>query len=116
MRLLNTEMLIQNGGHNMTQELKKKLTHVTVEFLEPNTTSAIQPCDQGTIRNAKVYYRKGLTKHCVKSIDEKGEIIMPDLKQAIFLLKDAWHQVTKETIVNCWRKAGNICICIILCV
>jgi hypothetical protein len=59
----------------MTPEIRKKLTHVTVEYLEPNTTSVIQPCDQGIIRNAKVYYRKGLVKHCVKSVDEKGEII-----------------------------------------
>jgi hypothetical protein len=69
-------LIVDNaGGHNMTPEIKKKLTHVTVEYLEPNTTSVIQPCDQGIIRNAKVYYRKGLVKHCVKSVDEKDEII-----------------------------------------
>ena len=42
------------------------------------------PCDQGIIRNAKVYYRKGLVKHCLKPVDEKDEIIMPDLKQPFF--------------------------------
>jgi hypothetical protein len=99
-------LIVDNaGGHNLSSELKKKLTHVTVEFLEPNTTSAIQPCDQGIIRNAKVYYRKGLVKHCVKTIEENDEIIMPDLKQAIFLLKDAWSHVSKETIVNCWTSS-----------
>ena len=40
-------------------------------------------------------------------IDEKGDLVMPDLKQAICFIKDAWTQVTKETIHNCWRKAGN---------
>ena len=43
-------LMVDNAAeHNMTPELKKKLSHVTVEFLEPNTTSAIQPCDQGII-------------------------------------------------------------------
>jgi hypothetical protein len=68
---------------------------------------------EGIIRNAKVNYRKGLVKHCVKSVDEKDEIIMPDLKQAIFILKTAWSQVSKETIANCWKKAGkNVYICV----
>ena len=41
------------------------------------------PCDQGIIRNAKVY----LLKHYLKSVDENDEIIIPYLKQAIFLIK-----------------------------
>jgi hypothetical protein len=44
------------------------MTYVTVDFHEPNTVFNHyfnQPFEQGTIRNAKVYYRKGLAKHCV---------------------------------------------------
>jgi hypothetical protein len=32
---------------------------------------------------------------------------MPDMKEAIFYIKDGWLNVTKETIANCWRKAGD---------
>jgi hypothetical protein len=44
------------------------MTYVTVDFHEPNTVFNHyfnQPFERGTIRNAKVYYRKGLAKHCV---------------------------------------------------
>ena len=43
---------------------------------------------------------KGLVKHTNKSIDVHDEIIMPDLRQVIFILKDAWNFASKGTIVN----------------
>jgi len=33
---------------------------------------------------------------------------MPDLKQAIYFSKQAWLEVTKETVANCWRKASMV--------
>ena len=33
---------------------------------------------------------------------KKGEEI--DVKQSIFMLREAWREVTKQTIQNCWRK------------
>ena len=38
------------------------LSHMTVIYLPPNTTSAIQPCDQGVIRSLKAGYRRLLVK------------------------------------------------------
>jgi hypothetical protein len=32
---------------------------------------------------------------------------MPDVKQAIFMIKEAWGKVSKETIANCWKHAGK---------
>jgi hypothetical protein len=40
-------------------------------------------------------------------LDECEELIMPDMKEAIFFIKDAWLNVSMETIANCWRKAGD---------
>ena len=52
-------LLVDNaGGHNITPELIKRLTHVEVYFLPPNTTSVIQPCDQGIIRSFKEAWGK----------------------------------------------------------
>ena len=31
---------------------------------------------------------------------------MPDMKEAIELVKEAWDKVTSKTIVNCWIHAG----------
>ena len=60
-------------------------------------------------------FKKVSEKNKIYSEDviEKDKIIMPDLKQAIFILKTAWSQVSKETIANCWKKAGkNVYICV----
>jgi hypothetical protein len=108
-------LLIDNaGGHNVTDDLKKKLTNVDLLFLQPNTTSVIQPCDQGIIRAFKANYRFLLSKFCARNLDDKDELIMPNVKEAIFMIKEAWDNVSRETIVNCWRHAGNFIIIIVM--
>jgi hypothetical protein len=67
-----------------------------VHFLKPNTTAHIQPFDQGIIRTFKSKYRRNQIKSCIKKIDESGELIMPDMKEPIFFIKDAWINVSKE--------------------
>ena len=118
MKLLNRYVLIlvdNASGHNISEQLKKDLSHVELYFFKPNVTSHIQPDDQGIIKTFKCFYRRALVRYCVRMIDEKGTLTMPDLKQAIFFIKDAWTQVTKETVANCWRKAGmNLCYMYIL--
>jgi hypothetical protein len=86
----------------------KKITNVDVYFLPPNTTSVIQPCDQGIIRVFKANYRYLLSKFCVRNLEIKDELVMPNVKEAIYMIKEAWDKVSRETIVNCWRHAGNI--------
>ena len=126
LKILNRHilLLIDNaGGHNITEDTKKKLTHVDLEYFDPNVTSHIQPLDMGIIRSFKAHYRKALVRHCLKTIEEKESIIMPTVKEALILIKNSWkkvknhfcfifylflyiyaciiYKVTKETIVNC---------------
>ena len=57
-------LLIDNaGGHNISLELRNKLTNVEVSNLPANTTSVLQPLDQGIIRTFKLYYRKLLVEY-----------------------------------------------------
>ena len=77
-------LLIDNaGGHNVTEETKKELTHITLKYFEPNCTSWVQPDDQGIIRAFKAYYRRGVVRHCSASLTQHGKIIMPNMKEAI---------------------------------
>jgi len=70
-------LLVDNaGGHNISLELKNKLTNVELYFLPPNTTSVIQPCDQGIIQSFKVHYRKLLVEYLLEKV-EKGEEYTP---------------------------------------
>ena len=49
--------------------------------------------DMGIIRSTKAHYRKALVKYCLLKIEEKGEIIMPTIKDAIIMIKNAWKEV-----------------------
>ena len=79
------------------------LKHLQVEFLPPNTTSHIQPCDAGIIQNFKVNYRAILVSKWVKNIDN-GEVIRNiNIKEAVEMVADAWGNVRSTTIKNCWQ-------------
>ena len=44
------------------------------------------------------------------SLDESDQIVMPNLKEAICMIREAWNKVSSETIANCWRHAGKFCL------
>ena len=44
------------AGHFVNETTKKKLNNISIQMLLSNTTSVIQPCDQGIIRSMKAHY------------------------------------------------------------
>ncbi|CAG8534848.1 3736_t:CDS:2, partial [Cetraspora pellucida] len=89
---------------NCTAHSSPRLQNIKLEFLPPHTTSVIQPCDAGIIKNFKANYRKLLVKKWIDDI-ESGKSFEPiNVKEAIYLISDAWKQVSLMTIVNCWNK------------
>ncbi|CAI6375545.1 unnamed protein product [Macrosiphum euphorbiae] len=76
-----------------------KFEHINLVFLPSNTTSIIQPCDQGIIRTFKAYYGTGMRKNVINVIDA-------NLGQE--LSYKAWNIVSKITIRNCFRHGGFI--------
>ena len=63
-------------------------------------TSHLQPNDAGIIRNFKLYYRKGLTKHFLRAIEDDKPMSI-NLREALRLIKDAWNDVKSQTINKC---------------
>ena len=49
-------------------------SNVNVQFLPPNTTSVLQPCDQGIITNFKLYYRHLLINRYIQDIEDFNEV------------------------------------------
>lgn len=93
----------------------KNLQHVKLVFLPPNTTSCIQPCDMGIIRNLKAYYRRRVLEKIIAEIDCSETQLSANnlakkitLLDAVHMLHQAWRDIKQQTIVNCFRKAGFV--------
>jgi len=72
------------------------------------TTSCTQPLDQGVIKVTKQKYRRRLVQRFLSEIDypsaqKKSSVTVLD---AIHYIIAAWQDVTKETVENCFKKAG----------
>jgi len=74
-------------------------------YLPANTTSVLQPLDQGIISTFKLYYRKLLVEYLMDLNDNEKEYTPITITQAIMNIYKAWRTVKESTIVNCWRKA-----------
>jgi hypothetical protein len=51
-----------------------RLTHVTVQFLPPNTTAHIQPMDAGIIKSFKAKYKHLYCQHILQLFEENKDI------------------------------------------
>ncbi|CUS07543.1 unnamed protein product [Tuber aestivum] len=83
------------------------LSHVTLVYLPPNTTSFLQPLDAGIIASFKAAYRRRYAQFMVEHFNSYGKAPLKiDILQAIYLIADSWDAVTEDTIVHCWKKAA----------
>ena len=90
----------------------KTLSHIKVYFLPPNTTSIIQPLDQGIIRSFKADYRKKIVaQQCIwleQNLTKEEFNKSLNVFESIQLIKSSWSVVNELTIHNCFQKAGFI--------
>ena len=82
------------------------LQAVELIFLPPNTTSKLQPMDQGVIRSLKANYRSAVVKLCITRIESGKELPRISILDAMKFLVQAWNRVSKDTIQNCFKRAG----------
>ena len=73
-------------------------------FLPPNTTSKLQPIDQGVIRSLKAYYKTMSIKKSIEAIRKKKTLPEFSILDAMQILDVTWGKVTTKTVVN-RRKA-----------
>ena len=64
-------LLFLDNAPSYPETLQGNLKNIKLVFLPKNTTSQLQPCDAGIIRNFKVMYRKQLLKHLISRIDDE---------------------------------------------
>lgn len=82
-----------------------ELEQIKLIFMPPNTSSKLQPMDQGVIHSLKCHYRKILLMKMLDAID-KNKTFSVDLLDAIHFIHMAWEKVSRETIANCFKHGG----------
>ncbi|XP_058877789.1 tigger transposable element-derived protein 6-like [Acipenser ruthenus] len=102
MRVRNRHVVLLLHSTPSHKNTAEQLTNVSLRFLPPDTTSAIQPLDAGIIRNFRALYRRQQLQHYVRCVDA-GKPQDVNIKEALYLVRDSWQQVSAATISNCWR-------------
>ena len=99
-------LLIDNApSHPSGDILKSKDGKIFASFMPKNTTSKIQPLDQGVINCFKLFYKDQLCEAMAREQKEMTVFLKAmDVKKTMEFAGPAWEKVTKDTIINCWRK------------
>ncbi|XP_053649240.2 uncharacterized protein [Cherax quadricarinatus] len=78
---------------------------VRLIFLPKETTSQLQPVEQGIIQNLKTIYRRFVLERLIEH-SEKGQDYEVTVLEAMEFLEEAWKQVKTELIVDSFKQAG----------
>lgn len=110
---LNDNMKKQNRKilllvDNASSHVQIDLSHVKISFLPPNMTSVLQPMDAGIIRSFKSHYKKLVVKHYLSTLESHNKLIPPSVKEAIYMVKLAWSNVSVDTITNCFKHVDIV--------
>ena len=75
-------------------------------FLSPNTTSTLQPMDQGAIRSLNAHDKAMSIKKLIEAIEKKKPLPEFSIRDSMQMLDVAWGKVTTTTVVNCFENRG----------
>ncbi|GFG29801.1 hypothetical protein Cfor_00232 [Coptotermes formosanus] len=83
--------------------------HIKVVFIPPNTSSLIQPMDQGVIATFKAYYLKKTFDMLGKAVDDKNMSVKEfwknfSIRDAVMLVDEAWASVPHVCMNAVWRS------------
>ncbi|GFU18231.1 tigger transposable element-derived protein 6 [Trichonephila clavipes] len=82
------------------------LSNVKLQFSPPNSTSKLQPLDQGIIHNFKTFYRREVVKSVLDNLENQQNVTTISILTALIMIDKAWRAVTPLTIHSCFKKSG----------
>ena len=96
-------LIIDNcPAHPVIENLKS----ITLYFLPPNTTSALQPMGQGVIWSLKSRYRTRIIQKVLAAIEQGKQLPVISILEAMKILALSWSEVSNEAITNCFMKSA----------
>lgn len=104
--ILLLDLLLPTQMSNLSAPVIRKF-HVHM-YLPPNTTSLIQPMDQGVLENIKRLYKRDLLLRLLSEENERLNIAeftkMLNILDAVLMCTKSWKEVEEATIARSWRK------------
>ena len=95
---------------NCSAHSHAEFSNIKLHFLPENTTSLIQPLDQGIIKIFKTKYRKRLLQSLLAQINNeninKNNFKKANFLDAVYWVEQSWSEVKVESIINCFKHAG----------
>lgn len=83
---------------------------VQIEYLPPNTTSLIQPMDQGIIRAFKPVYTHNALQHLAEAVDSDQDVLLKTywrkytIASCLLNIQRPIQEIKNETLNACWKK------------
>lgn len=102
------------SGHPRISNYK----NVDILYLPPNSTSFLQPLDQGIIASLKLNYKNIILNKYISSLDNYERIntankktgislcLKPSIAEALYYMTLAFDQMKSSTVINCFIKAN----------
>ncbi|XP_064118793.1 tigger transposable element-derived protein 1-like [Macrobrachium nipponense] len=103
-------LLVLDNAPGHPSNLSDMHPNVKVVYLPPNTTSLIQPMDQGVIANFKAYYLRRTIRFALRAIEANKELTLKqfwkgyNIADAVKNIASAWDEVKTTTLNGAWRK------------
>jgi len=102
----NVCLLLDNCSAHKIEDSALKC--IELAYLPPNTTSSVQPLDQGIIKNFKHHYRRQMLQKIVLTTDSNENITATEVARSLSVLSAvnfmsaSWTDVSKETFQTCF--------------
>ena len=109
-------LLLSDNAPGHPRVIMEMYKEIKVIFLPPNTTSILQPMDQGVISTFKSYYLRRTFSKAIKAIDSAADPNGPrknklkafwkafNILDAIKNIRDSWNEVKVSTLQGVWKK------------
>lgn len=120
LNLSHKALLVLDNAPSHPVNLDETNDQVKLIFLPANTTSLLQPMDQGVIATFKMYYLRRNFNQLIEAMDcsENGNELDSirnfwreyNILQAVENIKKSWEEVTKSNMNKVWRKLWPECI------